>query len=204
MPHRKCKWETEKKRGREREWRSRLAHHTVTSLYSLCLTDCSALPLPSSSFLCCSCPTGKIGGGRAKLLCPKYKLSSPNGASTWNDFCVNRGNCVSPASRAQNNAPGRDMCGWFPAETIVGVVHFIVVYIFSHEASTLLTVTPCSPTCALGLSVTFALYTDAQLLLDLNSWIPFIETTASSATCAVLSLPSSCCHVFIHPIPILA
>lgn len=60
LPHRKCEWEMENEK--KREWRCRLDHHTVTSLYSLCRTDCRSLPLPSPSFLCCFCPTGKIRG----------------------------------------------------------------------------------------------------------------------------------------------
>lgn len=71
------------------------------------------------------------------LSCPKYKLSSLNGASTWNDFCVNRGSCVSPASRARNNAPDRDLWSWFPVEGIFRVVFFTLVHMFSHQTDSL-------------------------------------------------------------------
>lgn len=53
-----------------------------------------------------------------------------------------------------------------------------------HKASPVLPVTPCSPTCALGRSVTFALNTHAQLLLGMSSWI---ETSLSCDLCRFIS-----------------
>lgn len=151
----------------------------------------------------------KNRGEGPELPCPKYKLSSLNGASTLNDFCVNRGNCASAAREAQNNGRDQNMWSWFSAERIVKIFIFFPLLSFptAHSDSVLLHVcslTGCqlSPLDSHRVAVRLPLFqlldslwkfqSETAAVRRLASSIPLLSRLHSSNTHLAVTLPPPC------------